>query len=395
MRVATGIKVYYCIYLIEKNGVLNVLIRLLLGRLGHSLLLEAEDPQSPFFREFLPSTYLRRSKFKNYQPSPSVYAKILKFRPVKLCTEDTSYGIKSRLLVVRTGAMGDVILSTPIVAALHAARGSNCAIYVATNFPEVFQGSPYVLYSAPLRVIQKLKLHFTQIIDLDFTYEQDPYRHPTDAYALIALGKRVSSDTPEIFAQPVFRVEKMFKKLDIPRNLNYIIVHNRFSMKQPFRGVRPPLWETLLGRLRDITGAAIIQIGDPVLDAHVEAPGFFDMRGQCSLGDTKQLLQASRGFVGVDAGPLHIAACTTVPIAAFFTHVPAEVRAPRRSPDQRFVEIKADIDCYGCSTTFPSPWGFYCRRGDSLCSNSYNLEMAITRIVEMLLPAAGSELHRL
>jgi hypothetical protein len=91
-----------------------------------------------------------------------------------------------KILVIRSGALGDVILATGIVRELNKFYSGQCSIDVATEYPEVFKNNPYVSL-----VINKSSVNhsdYDQVIDLDLCYEMVPNQHVLDAYSKKVFG---------------------------------------------------------------------------------------------------------------------------------------------------------------------------------------------------------------
>lgn len=82
-------------------------------------------------------------------------------------------------------------------------------------------------------------------------------------------------------------------------------------------------------------------------------------------------------FLGTDAGPLHIAACTQTPIVSFFTVAHHEVRKPLRNEEAPFTAITPQIECYGCQNQFKHTTQWRCLREDFLCTSKFNVKEAL------------------
>jgi hypothetical protein len=97
--------------------------------------------------------------------------------------EATPHGTKTmtRIGIKRKGALGDVLMATPVVSALKQTRGEHAQIFVATEFPEVFDRSLWV--SACLPPVSVDREYFDEFYDLDNVYESSLQDHVIDAYA--------------------------------------------------------------------------------------------------------------------------------------------------------------------------------------------------------------------
>ncbi|MBM3362677.1 MAG: glycosyltransferase family 9 protein [Betaproteobacteria bacterium] len=335
--------------------------------------------------DYLLRNYLAKTRFILREPSPSIYKKLppLLGKDFFSLLQAGPGGMskKPRLLVIRSGAMGDVLLCTPIVRQMYKDRQGYCDIDVVTRYPELFANNPYIAEVLNWNDLKYNDRHYDFILNLDMSQEKNRALHITDVYAFQAFGVRDFDKQPEIFstAQDKSTVNHYIESV----GQTYIVVHNRHDPNQPHRHVDATLWRELLSQLAYQSGLPILQIGSPALDMALDFPGAVDVRGLFSIQQTRELIAQSKLFVGFDAGPLHIAATTQVPIVAFFTLVDHSLRAPLRRSGI-FVPIAAQIDCYGCAKEYPLPWGFACRRGDSQCAKSFAVESTLFACLKIL-----------
>ena len=188
---------------------------------------------------------------------------------------------------------------------------------------------------------------------------------------------------PELFSTPKdVQAAQSFTK-DFPDG--YIVCHNRVDPSQAYRNVPFNDWATLLKTIAEHTKLTIIQIGMPDMDVAIRHPQMIDARGKFSLHELKELISGSRLFLGTDAGPLHVAACTTAPIVSFFTLAHHDTRKPLRAGQEHlFTPITPKIACYGCVNDYPLAWGFECHRGDFACTKNFNIQEALDASLNML-----------
>jgi ADP-heptose:LPS heptosyltransferase len=335
--------------------------------------------------EYLPRNYLAKTRLILREPSPSIYKKLPPllgknyFSSVQVGPGGMSK--KPRLLVIRSGAMGDVLLCTPIIRQMYQDRQGYCEIDVVTRYPELFANNPYVSDVLSWDDVKYGDRHYDWILNLDMSQEKNRAAHITDVYAFQAFGLRNFDKQPEIFAteQDILTVNHYIESV----GQTYIVAHNRQDANQPYRHVDATLWRELLSELARQSGLPILQVGSPELDMALDFPGAVDARGLFSVQQTRELIARSKLFVGYDAGPLHIAASTQVPIVAFFTLVHHSLRTPLRR-NGIFVPVAAQIDCYGCAQEYPLPWGFACRRGDSQCAKSFTVDSTLAACLKIL-----------
>ncbi len=349
-----------------------------------------EKSRIKLLSQYLPKIYLLKTKLHIKEPSFSIYKKISPylaknyFTPPKVETSD-GIATKPRILVIRTGAMGDVLLTTPIIRKLYQDRNGFCEIHVATRNPEIFENSPYVLKTLTLKELRTLSESYDLILNLDMALEKNKAAHITDAYYFYAFGSKNLSQNlqPEIFSteQDKAKALKFHKEFGA-----YMVCHNRVDPSQRYRNVPQQQWSELLNNIAKKHAIKILQIGLPGIDLAIHGhPNFIDVRGKFSAQELKELISHAELFLGTDAGPLHIAACTNVPIVSFFTLAHHETRKPLRAPlDNLFKPITPGISCYGCVKDYPLAWSFKCQRGDFACTTTFDIAQAENSCLDFL-----------
>ena len=89
---------------------------------------------------------------------------------------------------------------------------------------------------------------------------------------------------------------------------------------------------------------------DSPMKATFDPPkGGLDLRNKTSILELATLMKYSRAVVGVDSGPIHLAATTDVPIICGYTTVAPEHRVPPRKKGL-FFQIQPDIACQYCQS---------------------------------------------
>lgn len=270
----------------------------------------------------------------------------------------------NRILVRRGGALGDVILTTPIVRRLKHENPSS-EIWVETGYPEVFHGNPYVAGvngSGP----------FNRLINLDLAYEMRPKMHVVDAYSEAAFGCADAGvvGKQQWLAHSVVRF--------MAANKQFIAVHAAVSW--PNRTIPQSTWDSVSHRLLD-EGFIVVAIGTT---RDMLPTGAIDLRNIPTLPELVGFLDLCGGFIGSDSALLHVAGATAVPIVGIFTSVKPEYRMPLRYAPQTSVTMPG-LDCLGCLAEEPPPVTYVgCRRGDLACR-----EVSADQIVEALLDLVG------
>lgn len=205
------------------------------------------------------------------------------------------------ILIRRRFAVGDVLLTTPIIKALKE-LWPLCPIDVETNSPEIFSGNPHVRKAAQ-RIAVTSK---TMVVNLDGCYERHPHLHVLECYAKAAgvhplkepkLELRPSEEPPH----------------DIMEGGKWCAVHvgpTTWEAKNwPFER-----WENLIQYLRD-SGWLVLLLGDkrtPIKSFDL------DLRGQKGPRELAAHLKQCDLFVGLDSFPAHAASALGVPSVVLF-----------------------------------------------------------------------------
>lgn len=246
-----------------------------------------------------------------------------------------------KILVKRTGAMGDVVWTTPIIFQLWSEGHS---VSVQTSCPEVFKNNPQV---APKQDF------YDRIIDLDLAYEKRPEMHILEAYEEEA-GIECSVNAPMIYTDFVDR--QIVEKLDLPRD--FIAIHPANTWKN--RTWSPLDWYALT-RMVNKPVVCLGTMNDQ------EIPGTIDLRGKLTLQQVKIVINKSQALVASDSGVLHIGACTDKPLVGLFTSALGDYRLPFRGKTRA---VSPKLDCIGCLHRQPVPVTYVgCEKGTYECVN--------------------------
>jgi len=283
------------------------------------------------------------------------------------------------ILVIRQGALGDVIMTTGVVRAL-GERYPGAVIDVATDSPEVFRSSTRVRSAAPRAILNGVD--YDLVVDLDRAYELDPSRHAIDSYAARAGIDPVTTDLhTELFVEP--EDHAFLAQANLPER--FVVLHQRQHF-WPNRNLPGDFYIELASKIIGLTGHAVVQIGGGQDYTFGTIDGcLHDLTHQLTLHQTAALISRARAFVGVDAGPMHIASATATPIVAMFTSVRAEYREARDRPVPH-INIASAIDCYGCVERLPVPvTQYHCERGDAECTRRFSADSIIEQLKTVLV----------
>ena len=280
---------------------------------------------------------------------------------------------KPKVVFIRRGAMGDVLLAEPCIREF-ARQRPNVEVVVATDCPDVFKNNPYIRQTLPVKELKNFN-QFSAIFDLDALHENQKEKHITRAYADLIIGNDGFDLQPQLYFvdRDMSVIENFLAKLSRP----ICVVHNRIDEDQPFRNVDIDIWTNFLKETkRHHPDLVFLQIGLRPKDIAIEGEDFLDVRDQFTIHQIALLIENARLFIGTDAGPLHVAGTTNTPILSFFTYISSATRAPLRI-NGAFLGLDSAIDCAGCWVNFSRPDGWYSRQGNYDCSKSFKVDEAL------------------
>jgi ADP-heptose:LPS heptosyltransferase len=280
---------------------------------------------------------------------------------------------KPTILLNRLGAVGDVILTTPIVEGLYQKYGGFCDISIRTFSGDVYKNNPYI--KEILHPHQAIDIgSYNIFINLDSVYENNPSIHILDAYEYHVFGalslRRQAKIYPSTSDQE--HVDHLLKN----SSGDYLVLHMRNIQSavpwQNSRNLPVDFWRAVIEKLLKESKFHIVQIGTQEDLAFDQNPRLVDARNKLSIQQLHELFKNAKAFAGVDSAPFHIAGTTNIPIVALFTTARFEYRKPYRHK-VKFIPITAEIECYGClEKQALGSTGIDCHRGDVECRNRFN-----------------------
>jgi hypothetical protein len=212
-------------------------------------------------------------------------------------------------------------------------------------------------------------------------YEMSPRQHSIAAYAARANLDYSATDLhTELFVPPT--AHAFLAGVGLPAK--FIVLHQRRHFWSN-RNLPQDFYIELASKIVGMTGHAVVQIGSQPDYRFGAIDGLlFDLTNQLSLHETAALISRAGAFVGIDAGPMHIAATTDTPIVGLFTSVRAEYREPRNR-HARHINIASAIDCYGCVETLPAPvTEYHCGRRDDECTRRFSCDNSVEQLKTLL-----------
>lgn len=317
-------------------------------------------------------------------------ANIERQRANKTATNATSVVTsgRKRLVVKRRGALGDVVLTVPVVRHIKSLN-PDADVIVATDCGVVYQNNPYV---AGVIRTDDIPSNVDAIYDLDMAYEHKPKMHIIDAYS-----------------QKVFNHCKIDKKLELfPSDNDHAVVQNLIRDKKinpndmvlihmavTWKNRTWPIskWMEVVEQLSQ-SGYSVVTVGSE-RDFRIGKPmhNVTEMQGQLSIQQIYALSSMARCFVASDSGLMHVAGCTDVPIVGIFTSANPEYRMPFRGGilGNRFNPVTPSINCRFCLHDEPPPVTYCgCKRSDFACLT----QITPSAVVKAVHDSAGTVVAR-
>jgi ADP-heptose:LPS heptosyltransferase/GT2 family glycosyltransferase len=206
-------------------------------------------------------------------------------------------------VIKRTGAIGDVLLTTPLIAEIKK-QNPQSEIFVETAYPAIFKNNPNVKEAA--KEFPNVRRWACEI-NLDMSYENMPETSIQEAYFKTAniIGK---PGRPELF--PDDATAKSCQESFGDKQ--WVAVHPGPST---WRGKDWPFdrWEKVCRRLAD-KGWRVLLVGTP----GPSLPNYLDLRGKTDFQTLSAVLRCCKLFVGIDSFPIHCAQAVGCPVVGLF-----------------------------------------------------------------------------
>jgi len=273
-----------------------------------------------------------------------------------------------KILVHRAMALGDVIMTTPIVRGLWNQYQGQCQIDVSTAYPAVYAHSPYVTNLSP-------QGQYDQVYNLDLAYERNPHQHSIESYVQLVWPQVADID----LSTELWTTSDQADQVSNLALSNYIVLHLRRD-GWPSKNIPLAIWTAIIVRILETTTCDIVLVGarsDLAVDFDPRIKNFID---RLSLQELKLVIEAAEVFVGVDSGPMHVALTTSTPTVALFTAALPQYRGAIM-PNQKFTAITTLSECRGCLHRRPPPVTTYsCEYPEPHCINNWDLDLIETTI---------------
>lgn len=261
--------------------------------------------------------------------------------------ERRGFGTKS-IMVVRDGALGDVILTTPVVRALRE-KYPNAEISVVTGFPDVYKRNPNVQYIG--RKMLKQRDRYDLFFDLNSAYESDPQTHIVEAYAKVCGVRDLVRSCHEAILPDVYpdAVDVEWAELALDGG-PWVAIHPG-PTAWPGRNWPHERFLEVAAFLAE-RGARVVLVGGA--DAY-HLPCDLDFRGKTSFHRLAALMAKADLFVGIDSAPMHLAVAARRPVVAVFGMIDPLYRLSGDLLHIGVTALRAEVGCLGCHHYLPAP----------------------------------------
>lgn len=276
--------------------------------------------------------------------------------------------------VRRSGAFGDVLLSTPVLKKLKETY-PKAQLWVATHCPQALEKNIYV--DKIVHTVEQIPSDL--IFDLDMVYESNPKMNVTDAYSMAVFGSLLEENDRK---QVIFNsnnedsVSMMMKIRSVDFSKDRIIVAHMARSWDNRTWMRERWCE--VAKHFSLNGYKFIVIGrgeDFKADLYTNV---LNVHNLLSVFEIKELIKRAKCFVGMDSGMLHIAQSTNTPIVGLFTVANPEYRIVRKENTHAIIP---QVECAFCLHEQPPPVTFVgCARHDLACLKSITTRQVIEAV---------------
>jgi GT2 family glycosyltransferase/ADP-heptose:LPS heptosyltransferase len=258
------------------------------------------------------------------------------------------------ITIKRVGALGDVLMITPIVRFIKK-QFPYIDIHIMTKYFELFKNNPYV-NSASLQYKD-----CDMFIDLDGVYESKPGLHILDSYAIAVLGFGLDLNDENFHLDMISDQEtEKSEKETIDLNFcseKYICIN--MSKSWDSRTLSIETWDKIISSFLD-KNYFVVNLGTDKDDnsTHESNRNYFDLRGKLSIHQTLEWIKHSSLYIGMDSGLLHVAQCTDTPVVGIFTCVEPGTRITRK--EKTIAIVPEEGKCAFCWHTFKGVTNIEC-----------------------------------
>ena len=302
-----------------------------------------------------------------------------------------------KILIIRCGALGDLVYSTSVIEALKLEFGNKTIIdYVCTpgsgslfnnddRVNKVFflkhKKIPILFSSQKKEIIRASKQNNYDIL-INFEYGKQFKTLVKNIKAKKKIGALVeNTDIPNNLTHAVDTTKYLFKSIvsddvfnkSFPKLIgtNIKTVKEKYNLPQKYIIISPSnshqkrnilnyrawensYWKELIVKLqKDIQVVIIGNKGeDDFFNKLIPYPnGVIDLVGLTSLVDLIGIIDGARGLVATDTGTAHIASSVDTIVFTLIGPTPVNVTAPYQTPTNKVYIISKNLDCSPCYKT--------------------------------------------
>lgn len=273
---------------------------------------------------------------------------------------------KKVITVRRTGAMGDVLLTTGIIRKLKQENPKN-SIVVSTHCDFVFRNNPYI--EKCVKNIAEVS-NAEKVFDLDLCYESNPKVPVIQAYAERVFGAVDPNYdfVPDLFSSSADHQSALSKIGEFLKPQDkYAVFH--MPMSWPSRTWPRDKWNQVT-RIISSSGFKVIVVGrgnDFRSDLYANVLNLVD---NLSIHEIKELCERANVFVGMDSGVMHVAMTTGCPVVGLFTVANPDYRIFNRTA--KTMAIIPKTPCRFCLHEASPPVQFVaCKFQTNHCLNDF------------------------
>jgi len=286
-----------------------------------------------------------------------------------------SRSLLNRLILKRTTALGDVLLTTPIVRALREKK-PDWEIIVATSHPFIYRDNPDVNYVVPVGHEWVVSKDCEAFYELDLAYEIRPDIGILKAYAE-ACNVNVKDPWPRVYLR---EQNRLFASSVLADSYRWVVIH---PGPKGWPGGDWP-WERFSEIAEDLQkkGLKIVLVGNTPPDP-IKCD--LDLRHKTTFHNLAAIIERSSLFVGIDSMPLHLAEAFRRPCVGVFGCVSPE-RVLTKSDSVRGATADIiEVPCLGCHHRGDFPKMFSgCNRDRVYCMEKLSSGKVLSTIDKLI-----------
>lgn len=303
-----------------------------------------------------------------------------------------------RVLIIRCGALGDLVYATSVIDALKAQYGEDTIIdFVSTpGSSKIFEKDPRIHHIFPLKHKKIPLLLSKQKKELVRASEKEPY----DLLINFEFGKQFRSLVETVKAEQ--KVGALVEKIVFPREIVHMVdiirymfkdvvsnnvyeqsfprligtdtktVQKKYNLPEHFMIISPSNshqkrniinyrawpnehWKKLLQKLSS-TSLPIVLIGNKNEEEffkHLQPypENVIDLVGKTPLSDLISVIELAHALVATDTGTAHIASAVNTEVFALIGPTPADQTGPYQTKHNRVHIISMHLPCSPCYKT--------------------------------------------